>query len=74
MAAYRLGNLGLRYFISSGRYFTDLKIIMGEVTDQMVDIHAPSLPNLTKLDISYCLEISSKGIKVFGKHYKFWLT
>lgn len=54
----------------SGRSLKVLKIPMGEVTDQVVEMHAPSLTALTELDISYCLKITHKGIEAFGKHCK----
>lgn len=47
-----------------------LKMPLAEITDQMVIRHAESLSCLTYLDISCCLNISSKGLEAFGKHCK----
>lgn len=43
---------------------------MSEVTDKMVQKHAESLANISVLDISYCLKITSKGLESFGKQCK----
>lgn len=40
------------------------------VTDKMVKQHANLLSNITLLDISYCANITSKGIEVLGKNCK----
>lgn len=46
-----------------------LQIPMSEVSDKMVEKHA--VATLTVLDISYCLRITSKGLKAVGKSCKF---
>lgn len=43
---------------------------MSQITDQMVERHAESLAKVTVLDISYCLQITSKGLEAFGKQCK----
>ncbi|WCJ43644.1 hypothetical protein M5689_024372 [Euphorbia peplus] len=70
LSAYKLGNPGFVYAANCGKYLKVLKIPMGEVTDKMVEKHAQSLLNLSVLDISYCLKITSKGIEEFGKKCK----
>lgn len=54
----------------SARCLKILQIPMSEITDQMVEKHAGALVNLTFLDISYCLKITEKGLKAFGKQCK----
>ncbi|CAN6372078.1 unnamed protein product [Urochloa humidicola] len=41
---------------------------MSEITDQTVEKHADCLTALKVLDISYCLNITSKGIEALGRH------
>ncbi|XP_065877173.1 F-box protein FBW2-like [Euphorbia lathyris] len=70
LSAFKLGNRG---FISAANWGKNLKVLeipMSEVTDKMVERHVDSLVNLSVLDISYCLNITSKGIGVFGKNCK----
>lgn len=40
------------------------------ITDQMVEKHIKPLPLLTTLDISYCYNITGKGIEAFGNNCK----
>ncbi|CDP13850.1 unnamed protein product [Coffea canephora] len=54
-----------------GRCLKVLKIPVSEITDQVVEKHAELLVNLTELDISYCLKLTSKSLEAFGKHCKF---
>lgn len=58
------------YVASSAKCLKILIMRGSNVTDQMVIRHAESLANLTHLDVSYCLKISSKGLEAFGKHCK----
>nr|XP_027109670.1 F-box protein FBW2-like [Coffea arabica] len=69
--AYRLGNAGFSYVANCGRCLKVLKIPVSEITDQVVEKHAELLVNLTELDISYCLKLTSKSLEAFGKHCKF---
>lgn len=58
-------------FVASSAKCLKILIMRGSnVTDQMVIRHAESLSNLTHLDVSFCLNISSKGLEAFGKHCK----
>lgn len=58
------------YVASSAKCLKVLTIPGSNVSDQMVIRHAESLANLTHLDVSHCLKISSKGLEAFGKHCK----
>ncbi|KAK9167629.1 hypothetical protein Scep_002820 [Stephania cephalantha] len=49
------------------RFIKVLQIPMSAVTDKMVEKHAQSFSTLTFLDISYCLNITAKGIDIFGR-------
>ncbi|XP_027109663.1 F-box protein FBW2 [Coffea arabica] len=69
--AYRLGNAGFSYIANCGRCLKVLKIPVSEITDQVVEKHAELLVNLTELDISYCLKLTSKSLEAFGKHCNF---
>lgn len=70
LSTYRLGDVGFSFAASRARCLKILQIPMSEITDQMVEKHAGALVNLTFLDISYCLKITEKGLKAFGKQCK----
>ncbi|CAL5031774.1 unnamed protein product [Urochloa decumbens] len=70
LSAYRVGDASLTYVAASGKLLNVLQIPMSEVTDQIVERHAECLPALKVLDISYCLNITSKGIETLGRHCK----
>ncbi|XP_055817942.1 F-box protein FBW2-like [Solanum dulcamara] len=70
LSTYRLGDVGFSFAASRGRCLKILQIPMSEITDQVVEKHAGSLVNITFLDISYCLKITEKGLKAFGKQCK----
>ncbi|XP_009626075.1 F-box protein FBW2-like [Nicotiana tomentosiformis] len=70
LSTYRLGNVGFSFAANCGRCLKILQIPMSEITDQVVEKHAGSLVNLTFLDISYCLNITEKGLKAFGLQCK----
>ncbi|PHT60241.1 hypothetical protein CQW23_02604 [Capsicum baccatum] len=70
LSTYRLGNVGFSFAANRGKCLKILQIPMSEVTDEVVEKHAGSLVNLTFLDISYCLKITAKGLKAFGKQCK----
>jgi len=52
----------------SGKLLNVLQIPMSEITDQTVEKQAEFLPALKVLDISYCLNITSRGIEALGRH------
>lgn len=60
----------LHFFPFSAKCLKVLQIPMSDVTDKMVEMHAGSLANVTVLDISYCLKITSKGLQEFGENCK----
>ncbi|WCJ43642.1 RNI-like superfamily protein [Euphorbia peplus] len=70
LSAYRLGSSGFEYAANCGKFLKVLKIPRSDVSDKMVEKHAESLVNLSELDISYCLKITSKGIEEFGNKCK----
>ncbi|XP_065848178.1 F-box protein FBW2-like [Euphorbia lathyris] len=70
ISAFKLGNRGFISVANWGKNLKVLKIPMSEVTDKMVETHARSLVNLSVLDISHCLDITSKGIGEFGNNCK----
>ncbi|XP_065859354.1 F-box protein FBW2-like [Euphorbia lathyris] len=71
LSTYKLGNPGFIYAANlCGKNLKVLKMPMSEVTDEMVERHVGSLVNLSVLDISYCLKITSKGIAEFGNNCK----
>lgn len=70
LSAYKLGDAGFAFTANCGRFLKVLQIPMSDVTDKMVEKHAESLANMTVLDISYCLKITSKGLEAFGKNCK----
>lgn len=70
LSTYGLGYSGFSFVANCGRCLKVLEIPMSEITDLMVLKHAESLENLTELDISYCLRITSNGIETFGKQCK----
>ncbi|CAN6235168.1 unnamed protein product [Urochloa humidicola] len=70
LSAYRVGDASLTYVAASGKLLNVLQIPMSEITDQTMERHAECLPALKVLDISYCLNITSKGIEALGRHCK----
>lgn len=56
--------------LDSGRLLNVLQIPMSEITDHTVEKHAECLPALKVLDISNCLNITSRGIEALGRHCK----
>ncbi|CAK9170541.1 unnamed protein product [Ilex paraguariensis] len=70
LSAYGLGNAGFSFAANCGQCLKVLEIPMSEITDQMIEKHAALLANLTVLDISYCLEVTFKGLEAFGKQCK----
>ncbi|CAN6248835.1 unnamed protein product [Urochloa humidicola] len=70
LSAYRVGDASLACVAASGKLLNVLQIPMSEITDQTVEKHAECLPALKVLDISYCLNITSKGIEAIGQHCK----
>nr|XP_043630925.1 F-box protein FBW2-like [Erigeron canadensis] len=66
LSTYRIGESGFFFIAHCGRFLKELEIPMSGITDQMVSKHIKPLPNLTLLDISYCYNITSKGIAAFG--------
>ncbi|XP_065880300.1 F-box protein FBW2-like [Euphorbia lathyris] len=70
LSATKLGITGFIYAANWGTNLKVLKISMSEVTDKMVERHANSLVNLSVLDISFCFNITSKGIGEFGNNCK----
>ncbi|KAF8714883.1 hypothetical protein HU200_027417 [Digitaria exilis] len=70
LSAYRVGDASLTYVAASGKLLNVLQIPMSEITDQIVEKHAECLPALKVLDISYCLNITSRGIEALGQHCK----
>ncbi|KAI8552601.1 hypothetical protein RHMOL_Rhmol06G0279200 [Rhododendron molle] len=70
LSAYKLGDGAFSSLANCGKSLKVLQIPMSEVTDKMVQKHAESLANISVLDISYCLKITSKGLESFGKQCK----
>ncbi|KAL1802661.1 hypothetical protein ACET3Z_031308 [Daucus carota] len=70
LSAFRLGSAGFAFAANRAKCLKILIMRGSNVTDQMVIRHAESLSNLTHLDVSFCLNISSKGLEAFGKHCK----
>ncbi|CAN6241574.1 unnamed protein product [Urochloa humidicola] len=70
LSAYRVGDASLACVAASGKLLNVLQIPMSEITDQTVEKHAQCIPALKVLDISYCLNITSKGIEAIGRHCK----
>ncbi|CAN4080625.1 unnamed protein product [Withania somnifera] len=70
LSTYHLGDAGFSFAANLGRCLKMLQIPMSDITDQVVEKHAGCLVNLTFLDISYCLKLTEKGLKAFGKHCK----
>ncbi|MCD7472036.1 hypothetical protein HAX54_012911 [Datura stramonium] len=70
LSTFRLGSVGFSFAANRGRCLKILQIPMSEVTDEVVEKHVGFLVNLTFLDISYCLKITEKGLKAFGKQCK----
>ncbi|KAJ1271239.1 hypothetical protein BS78_06G113700 [Paspalum vaginatum] len=58
LSAYRVGDAAFTY------------IPMSVITDQAVEKHAECLPALKVLDISNCLNITSRGIEALDRHCK----
>ncbi|XP_071719696.1 F-box protein FBW2-like [Rutidosis leptorrhynchoides] len=71
--SYRLGESGFFYVAHCGRYLKELHMPMSDINDEMVLKHIKPLPNLITLDISFCFDITSKGIAAFGNNCKFLL-
>ncbi|KAI3742892.1 hypothetical protein L1987_60590 [Smallanthus sonchifolius] len=75
LSAYRMGESG--FFVAHclsvvvAITICVLEMPMSDITDQMVLTHIKPLPNLTVLDVSHCLKITSKGIAAFGNQCKF---
>ncbi|KAK1401097.1 F-box protein FBW2 [Heracleum sosnowskyi] len=70
LSASRLGNSGFAFAANRAKCLKILTMPGSNVTDQMVMRHAESLANLTHLDVSHCLKLSSNGLEAFGKHCK----
>ncbi|OEL14195.1 hypothetical protein BAE44_0024788 [Dichanthelium oligosanthes] len=70
LSAYRVGDASLAYVAACGKLLNVLQIPMSEITDQTVEKNAECLPALKVLDISYCLNITSRGIEALGRHCK----
>ncbi|MFS8007738.1 putative leucine-rich repeat domain superfamily [Helianthus anomalus] len=43
---------------------------MTDITDKLVSKHIKPLPNLTVLDVSHCINITSECLKTFGYQCK----
>lgn len=70
LSAYKLGDSAFSYLANCARSLKVLQIPMSEVTDKMIQKHAESLSNISVLDISNCLKITSKGLESFGNQCK----
>ncbi|KAI7727214.1 hypothetical protein M8C21_022509 [Ambrosia artemisiifolia] len=64
----RMSVYGMRE--TGGNFLKVLQMPMTDITDQMVTKHIKPLPNLTVLDISHCVKITSKGLATFGHQCK----
>ncbi|KAL8214077.1 hypothetical protein R6Q57_003526 [Mikania cordata] len=70
LSAYRMGESGFFFAAHCVSSLRELKMPMSDITDQMVLKHIKPLPNLRVLDISHCLNITSKGLVTFGDRCK----
>ncbi|KAI3676643.1 hypothetical protein L1987_86255 [Smallanthus sonchifolius] len=70
LSAYRMGESGFFFVAHCGNFLKVLEMTMSDITDQMVLKHIKPLPNLTLLDVSHCLKITSKGLAAFGNQCK----
>ncbi|KAI3742894.1 hypothetical protein L1987_60592 [Smallanthus sonchifolius] len=70
LSAYRMGEPGFFFVAHCGNFLKALEMPMSDVTDQMVLKHIKPLPNLTLLDVSHCLKITSKGLATFATQCK----
>ncbi|KAJ0785754.1 putative leucine-rich repeat domain superfamily [Helianthus annuus] len=57
-------------FFLSGNFLKVLQMPMTDITDKLVSKHIKPLPNLTILDVSHCINITSEGLKTFGYQCK----
>ncbi|KAK9096012.1 hypothetical protein Sjap_021509 [Stephania japonica] len=67
LSAYNLSDYTFSFIANCVRFIKVLQIPMSAVTDKMVEKHAQSFSTLTFLDISYCLNITVKGIDILGR-------
>ncbi|OVA10437.1 hypothetical protein BVC80_917g62 [Macleaya cordata] len=70
LSVYKLTNSGFCFVANCGKHLKVLQIPMSGVNDKMVEKHAEALPMVTFLDISYCLQLTCKGLEVLGKSCK----
>ncbi|KAG0460351.1 hypothetical protein HPP92_020237 [Vanilla planifolia] len=70
LTACRIGNSGFSFVASFGKQLQVLQIPRSEVTDLTLQKSASSLTALQVLDISYCNNITHKGIEILGKNCK----
>ncbi|KAK1426630.1 hypothetical protein QVD17_15307 [Tagetes erecta] len=70
LSAYRLGELGFCFMTQCGSSLKVLEMPMAKITDRVVLKHLKPLPNLTHLDLSHCIYITSKGLAAFGNKCK----
>ncbi|KAH7655649.1 RNI-like protein [Dioscorea alata] len=68
LSAYRIGDSGFAYAASFGKLLNVLRIPVSEMSSVTVEKYAGSLSLLTVLDISYCLNLNARSIKVFGNN------
>ncbi|KAL0916272.1 hypothetical protein M5K25_013767 [Dendrobium thyrsiflorum] len=68
LSAYRIQNWGFSLTASFGMNLNVLEIPMSEVDDSALQKYSGSLTSLTILDISYCKQITCKGIEILGKN------
>ncbi|KAF5779265.1 putative DNA-binding pseudobarrel domain superfamily, leucine-rich repeat domain superfamily [Helianthus annuus] len=54
----------------SGNFLKVLQMPMTDITDKLISKHIKPLPNLTILDVSHCINITSEGLKTFGYQCK----
>ncbi|XP_020701676.1 F-box protein FBW2-like [Dendrobium catenatum] len=68
LCAYRIGNWGFSLTAYFGNHLRVLQIPMSEINDLTIQKSSGTLTALAVLDISYCKNITSKGILTLGKN------
>lgn len=70
LSVNHIAESGFLSVVNCGRCLKILQIPRSRITDDMVLKHIKPLPNLEGLDISFCSEITSKGLAAFGNNCK----
>ncbi|MFS7988242.1 putative leucine-rich repeat domain superfamily, F-box-like domain superfamily [Helianthus anomalus] len=70
LCVYGMGEKGWFHVAYCGNFLKVLQMPMTDITDKLVSKHIKPLPNLTVLDVSHCVNITSEGLKTFGHQCK----